>query len=88
MFNLTDEEVLIFFEFCHRICETEKVAISHHAEAIVISKIAAELERNLSVPFQVDYSSKLQRARKKCLEDFEGRMGKDSWIHKIPLEQT
>ena len=88
MLNLSDDEILILFEFCHRFCETDKIAFSHHAEAVVLDKIAGELERSLSQPFQDDYPEKLRGAREKCLADYTQRMGKHNWIKDLPLDQV
>lgn len=88
MLNLTREEQLVLFEFCHRICETNKVAISHHAEAVVIDKIAGNLEWSLSEPFQENYTDILNKARDNILAEYSGRMGEHAWVEKIPLEQV
>ena len=88
MLNLTREELLVLFEFCYRICETNKIAISHHAEAVVIDKIAGHLEWSLSEPFQEDYTNILNKARDNILQEYSRRMGEHSWVEKIPLEQV
>ena len=86
--DLTEDEILILFEFCHRFCETDKIAFSHHAEAVVLDKIAGQLERKLSQPFQEDYPDRLREARETCLEAYTQRMGGDNWIKDLPLEQV
>ena len=86
--NLTEDEILILFEFCHRFCETRKIAFSHPAEAVVLDKIAGELERSLSAPFQDDYPDKIREAQEKRWDEYAKRMGKSNWIKDLPLEQV
>lgn len=88
MLNLSKEERLVLFEFCHRICETSKIAISHHAEAVVIDRIASELERSLAEPFLDTYPKMISAAREQVLSDYRNRMGPHAWIEKLPLEQV
>lgn len=88
MLNLTKDELFVLFEWSHRFCETGRLAFSHHAEAVVIDKIAAELERSLSVPFDSSYPKLLQEARQRVLAQYEAHMGTDSWIREQPLTQT
>lgn len=88
MLNLSKEELLVLFEFCHRICETSKIAISHHAETVVIDKIAGELERSLAEPFLDTYPEMIVDARQKILEEYRRRMGAHAWIEKLPVEQV
>ena len=70
MIELTDEELVVLFECFHRMCETERIAISHHAEAVVIDKIAAQLERQLAEPFEPGYPEKLSAARDAILQGY------------------
>jgi len=88
MFDLTRDELLVFFEWSHRFCETEKLAFSHHAEAVVIDKIASHLERTLAEPFDPLYPELLKEAQLRVLSEYEERMGHQSWIHDQPLNQT
>ena len=48
MIDLTDDELLVLFECLHRMCETRMIAASHHAEVVVIDKIAGQLEDSLT----------------------------------------
>jgi len=86
--DLTVSERLVLFECLHRMCETERIAISHPAEAVVIDKIAGQLERQLTEPFEPSYPEKLSAARNETLRDHRRRLGEDSWVERLPLEQT
>ena len=88
MFTLSKQELLVLFELCHRICETEKFAASHPAEVVVIDKIAGELERSLEEPFLESYPKVLDDARQSILGEYKNQMGKWSWVEKVSLEQT
>lgn len=88
MLNLTKDELLVLFEWSHRFCETGRLAFSHHAEAVVIDKIASELERALVEPFDSAYPQLLDDARRRVLSAYEERMGHQSWIQDQPLDQT
>lgn len=88
MIDLSDDELLALFECLHRICETRRVAASHHAEVVVIDKIAGQLERQLAVIFEPDYSAKLAAARHRTLEAYRGRMEDYGWIERVSLDQT
>lgn len=88
MLELNEDELLVLFEWAHRFCETDRLSFSHYAEAVVIDRIAAMLERRLTEPFDPGYSAMLDNSRARILEDYESKMGKDTWIHKQPLEQT
>jgi hypothetical protein len=88
MLELSREDLLVLFELCHRICETDKVAASHPAEVVIIDKIAGQLERALAEPFSPDYTDTLSAARSNILDAYELKMGKKSWIHKVALEQV
>jgi len=88
MVDLTDEELLVLFECLHRMCETERIAIGHHAEAVVIDKIAGQLERQLAEPFEPSYAAKLAVARDGILRRYKQQMGEHSWVERLPLDQT
>lgn len=86
--DLTDSERLVLFECLHRMCETERIAISHPAEAVVIDRIAGQLERQLTEPFESSYREKLSAARDETLQDHRRRLGEGSWVERLPLEQA
>jgi hypothetical protein len=88
MLELTRDELLVLFEFCHRICETDRVAASHAAEVAVIDTIAGQLERALAEPFDADYPQILARAREAMAAQHRKQLGPHAWIDKVPLEQT
>jgi len=85
--DLTKDELLVLFECLHRICETNIVAISHHAEAVVIDKLAGQLERGLAEPFKVGYQQVLQAARDDILDRYRERMGDHAWVEQLALDQ-
>ena len=87
MLNLSKQELIVLFELCHRICETSRFAASHPAEIVVIDKIAGDLERSLSDPFSEDYPQILNGARDALLEEYRRRMGRESWIETVALDQ-
>ena len=86
--ELSDSEHLVLFECLHRICETRRVAISHPAEVVVLDKMAGQLERELSEPFEATYLAKLEAARAEVLESYRQAMGSESWVEDVPVEQT
>jgi hypothetical protein len=86
--DLTNDELLVLFEWAHRFCETERLAFSHHAEVVVIDKIASQLERTLVEPFDASYSRLLMEARQRVLASYEEKMGSKAWIHDQPLNQS
>ncbi len=88
MIELTDSELLVLFECLHRMCETERIAITHHAEAVVIDKIAGQLERQLVEPFEPTYGEKLSAARSGVLRDYRRRMGEHGWVERLALDQV
>lgn len=88
MIDLTDDELLVLFECLHRMCETGRVAASHHAEVVVLDKIAGQLERQLTEPFDSDYPEKLAAARDRTLDRYRQRMEGHGWIERVALDQT
>ncbi len=88
MIDLTKNELLVLFEFLYRFSETDTLAFSHHSEAVVLDHIGAILERSLPEPFKEDYPQVLQKARSQVFEQYEKLMGKDTWIHQQPTDQT
>ncbi len=88
MLALDKQELLVLFELCHRICETNKFAASHPAEIVVVDKITGELERSLAEPFLENYPEILEGARNAILGKYQDKMGKSAWVEKVDLEQT
>jgi len=88
MLNLTKDELLVLFDWAHRFCETECLAFSHYAEVVVIDKIAGQLERTLSEPFDCVYPRLLTKARKRVLAAYEEHMRSKSWIHDQSMKQS
>lgn len=86
--SLSRDELLVLFEWAYRFCETKNLAFSHHAEAVVIDKIATELEREMPEPFNEKYPNLIRAAQARILRDYESQMGKNTWIHRQPLNQT
>ena len=69
-------------------CETERIATSHPAEAVVLDKIAGQLERELSEPFEPSYLQKLSAARNEILLGYRRSLGEQGWVERLPLDQT
>ncbi|MDH4280996.1 MAG: hypothetical protein OEW83_23255 [Acidimicrobiia bacterium] len=88
MIDLTDDELLVLFECFHRVCETGRIAASHHAEVVVIDKIAGQLERGLTEPFDPSYPQSLASARSRVLSAYRQRMGGHGWVEAVPLDQS
>ncbi len=88
MVDLENDELLVLFECLHRICETERVAVSHPAEVAVLDKIAGQLERDLAEPFDPTYNALLTRARASVLDRYRKQMGEQGWVERVPLEQV
>ncbi len=88
MVDLTTEERLVLFECLHRMCETERIAVSHPAEAVVIDKMAAQLERELTEPFEPSCPATLAAARDSVLDQYQELMVEDGWVSRVSLEQS
>jgi hypothetical protein len=86
--SLSKDDLLVLFEWANRFCDTENLAFTHPAEAVVIDKIAGKLEREMAEPFKDDYLELLEGARARVLASFVERMGKDTWIHRQPMNPT
>lgn len=86
--ELSDSESLVLFECLHRMCETELIAISHPAEAVVIDKIAGQLERALAEPFDPSYPEMLEAARHELIDAHRERFGDETWVERLPLDQV
>ena len=54
----------------------------------MIDKIATELEREMPEPFNEKYPKLIRAAQARILSDYESQMGKNTWIHRQPLNQT
>lgn len=52
---LSDDEALVLFEWLARAHETGSFAFTDTAERLVVSRLHARLERELSEPAQADY---------------------------------
>ena len=85
--ELSRDDLLVLFEWAHRFCETNKLAFSHHAEVVVLDKLAGGLERAMSEPFEENYTEILSSAHRRVLARYENQMGK-TWIHEQVLEQA
>lgn len=86
--ELSESETLVLFECLHRMCETERITISHPAEAVVIDKIAGQLERALAEPFDPSYPEVLAAAREEVMQAHRERFGDESWVERLPLDQV
>ena len=86
--KLTDDELLVLFAWSTRFCDTEVLGFAHHAEAVVLDKIAGILERQTAEAFSPCYGKLLADARDRIVRDHMERMGADSWTLQQPLSQA
>lgn len=85
--NLSDDELLVLFEWSNRFCDTESLGFAHHAEAVVLDKIAGILEKRTAEAFSPNYGKLLADARSRIVQNHAERMGSDSWVLQQPLKQ-
>ncbi len=64
-FELTSDEVLVLFEWLHRLNEDPQVAFEDQAEQRVAWDLEAALEAAIPDLFAGDYSARLQAARER-----------------------
>lgn len=63
--TLSKEEALVLFEFLSRFSEEERLEIKCQSEAQVLWNVQGSLEKRLAEPLSKEYSSILEKARKK-----------------------
>ncbi len=72
--TLTDDEVLILFEFFERLEERDELKFAHPAEWIALGRLTGQLESILWQLFASDWDKLLADARARRAEGFEGRI--------------
>jgi hypothetical protein len=73
IFELTDNEALVIFEFLSRFSETSKLDIIDQAESRALWNLRAVLEKQLVEPFMPNYLELLRRARDELRDkDWDG----------------
>ena len=61
---LTNDEALVLFELLTRYTEQDKLSVAHESEQQALYNLQATLEKSMSAPFQTNYQSLLNAARK------------------------
>jgi hypothetical protein len=72
--TLTDDEMLILFEFFERLEETNELKFAHPAEWAALGHLTAQLESTLWQVFSHDWEKLLSEARTRRGRGFEGRI--------------
>ena len=72
--TLTDDEMLILFEFFERLEEQEALRFAHPAECLALGRFTAQLESTLWQLFSRDWEPLLAEARTRRAQEFEGRV--------------
>ena len=72
--TLTDDEVLILFEFFERLEEQDALKFAHPAEWAALGRLTGQFESILWQPFSPDWENHLAEARTRRAEGFEGRV--------------
>lgn len=70
--RLSHDEALVLFEFFWRFQETDDFQMTHNAEFLAFSSIAAQLDKALVEPFQPDYRELLSTAQERIAAGYEG----------------
>ncbi|MCA1565603.1 MAG: hypothetical protein LC803_08185 [Acidobacteria bacterium] len=63
--ELSKDEGLVLFELLSRFSNNEELQIVDHSEERVLWNIQAELEKQVTAPFQADYQDLLLKARER-----------------------
>ena len=69
--KLTDDEVVVLFEFFERFEEKERLYFVHPAEHIALMKVSAQIDKSTSAMFSERYGEILKEARERIAEGFE-----------------
>lgn len=72
--KISNEVALVLFEYLARFQETNDLHFQHPAEYLALQEVAAQLEKELVVPFQEDYASQLSQARNFLTQGYEGEI--------------
>lgn len=69
--KLSDDDVVVLFEFFERFDDKGKLYFVHPAEYIALMKISAQIDKSTSAMFDKNYIKILTAARKRIAEGFE-----------------
>ncbi len=69
--ELTEDEVLVLFEFFERFEEKGRLYFVHPAEYIALMKVSAQIDKGTSAMFSERYGEILKEAREKIAEGFD-----------------
>lgn len=81
---------LTLFEWSYRFTETHDTTFTHPADAIVVDRLASELEWELPETRSKTYPKRLQESRRRILADYRSTMGQNysRWLDKIPYQDS
>ena len=94
--KLSADDLVVLYEWLSNNEEKEKVSFSDLSELVVLDKLQAILEKELTEIFDLDYGDILGGGRSRIKKEYEERFGTDTWIHNctreegkiIPFEQS
>jgi len=69
--KLSEDEVVVLFEFFERFGDKNRLYFVHPAEYIALLKISAQIDKGISAMFGEDYVEILYKARERIAEGFE-----------------
>ena len=69
---LTQDEALVLSDLLARFEQAGKLTLTHNAEFLVLSQLAALLDKALVEPFDPNYASLVSQARERLAAGFEG----------------
>lgn len=69
--RLSEDEVIVLFEFFERFDEKERLYFVHPAEYIALMKVPAQIVKGTSAMFSERYNEILNEARERIAEGFE-----------------
>jgi len=69
---VTRDEALVLCEFFRRFEETSALVLSNNAEFIALSRISAQLDRQLVEPLQKNFSQLVAAAQERLSKGYEG----------------
>jgi hypothetical protein len=69
--KLSEEQVIVLFEFFERFGDKGRLYFVHPAEYIALMKVSAQICKGTSAMFSGNYAEILSQAREKIAEGFE-----------------
>ncbi|MBC2606321.1 hypothetical protein H5P27_09695 [Pelagicoccus albus] len=81
--ELTSDDLIVLFEWLSHNEEKEEVTFSDLSELIVLDKIQGLLEKAMVEPFKTNYGEVLLESRTRIKNEFEEKMGIETWLHKL-----